>query len=89
VIRLFRDHRGARWEVVLGRESWGVQVALFVSRDEDAVRQTVLEAASQEEASRHLADLDEEGIDDLFQRSEPRVPDGEPGMGREGNHEHG
>lgn len=73
MIRLYRDHRGARWEVVLGRESWGVQVALFVSRDEDAVRQSVLEASSQEEASRYLSGLDEEGIDELFQRSEPRV----------------
>jgi hypothetical protein len=87
VIRLYRDHRGARWEVVLGRESWGVQLALFVSRDEDAVRQTVLEAASREEASRQLAELDEEGIDELFQRSEPRVPD--PGAGQHDTNQDG
>lgn len=73
MIRLYRDHRGGRWEVLLGRESWGVQLALFVSRDEDAVRQTVLDATSQEEATRYLSDLDEEGIDEVFQKSERRV----------------
>jgi hypothetical protein len=72
MIRLYRDHRGGRWEVILGRESWGVLVALFVSRDEDDVRKVALEAESQEEANRHLAELDEEGVDELFQRSEPR-----------------
>jgi hypothetical protein len=89
VIRLYRDHRGARWEVVPGRESWGVHVVLFVSRDEDAVRQTVLKASSQEEASRYLSELDEEGIDELFQSSEPRVADPGEESARGGTDDHG
>lgn len=73
MIRLYRDHRGGRWEVVLGRESWGVLLALFVSRDEDAVRQVVLQVDSREEGSRLLEKMDEEALDELFQGSVPRT----------------
>jgi len=59
--------------VLLGRESWGVLLALFVSRDEDSVRQAVLEASSREQASQLLEELDEEGVDELFQQSVPRL----------------
>lgn len=72
MIRLYRDHRGGRWEVVLGRESWGVLVALFVSRDEDDVRRVVLDQKSREDAHEYLSGVDAEALDGLFQRSEPR-----------------
>lgn len=72
MIRSFRDETGGEWQVTLGRESWGVLVALFVARDGSEVRRTVLRAPSQEEASRDLLEMDDEALADLFRRSEPK-----------------
>lgn len=56
---------------MLGRESWGLQLALFVpagGRDEP-VRQTPLRASSQEEAAAELEAMDDAALADLLERS--------------------
>jgi hypothetical protein len=61
--------------VVLGRESWGTLLALFVPAgppDERIIRQTALNASGQDEAERELADLDDGALHLLFDRSTPK-----------------
>ena len=72
-MRAFTDDDDVRWEAVVGRESWGAFFAIFIPRGPGpAIRQTALEAASYEEATRELEALDGDGLTDLFQRSEPK-----------------
>jgi hypothetical protein len=67
----FVDRERREWDVVLGRESWGAFVALFVPRmDDDAViRQTALSASSYEAATQELAALDPAALQLLLDRS--------------------
>lgn len=79
-MRTFEDRTGASWDVVAGRESWGVMVAIFVPRDrggegtgdERGIRQARLGAASYEEAVGELGNLDDEGLGKLLGESELR-----------------
>ena len=68
-MRRFRDTSGRQWDVLLGRESWGANVALFVPVDDSAVRQTVLTAVAVEDAQQELDALDEAGLQALLDRS--------------------
>jgi hypothetical protein len=45
-MRRFTDRDGIRWDVVLGRESWGSLLALFVPAADGAVRQAPLQASA-------------------------------------------
>jgi hypothetical protein len=67
----FTDRNGLEWDVVLGRESWGAIVALFVprTRDDVAVRQTPLNVASYEAAVQELDSLDPAALQALLDRS--------------------
>lgn len=72
-MRRFRDHEDRGWEVVVGRESWGAFFAIFVPRDHDSrIRQTMLDAGSQKEATREIEELDREGIRELLEESKPK-----------------
>ncbi|HEX6135010.1 MAG TPA: hypothetical protein VFZ24_13670 [Longimicrobiales bacterium] len=73
-MRRFRDREGFEWDVVLGRESWGASVALFVPvTDTDrGVRQAVLTAAAYDAAVRELDGLDDPGLQALLDRSQPK-----------------
>lgn len=72
-MRLLVDPEGRRWDVVVGRESWGSFFAIFVPRGgADGPRQTLLGGVSNEEAERELEALDEDGLARLFQKSEPK-----------------
>lgn len=73
-MRTFEDESGARWDVVTGRESWGAIFAIFVPRGRGgrALRQTPLRASGYEEASEELAALDDAGLRELLDRSEPK-----------------
>ncbi|HUH12333.1 MAG TPA: hypothetical protein VMK65_04455 [Longimicrobiales bacterium] len=68
----FEDTEGGRWDVVVGRESWGALYALFIPRGEGGVRQTPLAAASHEEAMQEVEEAGGEGLRELFRRSEPK-----------------
>lgn len=67
------------WDVVLGRESWGASVALFVppTSSDLEVRQAPLQAATQDGAVRELDGLDDAALQALFDRSTGR----QEGMG--------
>ena len=75
-MREFVDATGERWDVILGRESWGAFYLLFVPggerRSDVPVRRAIVEEESQVEASRMLMGATEEELQAFFQRSEPR-----------------
>ncbi|MGH7552144.1 MAG: hypothetical protein ACREMQ_03855 [Longimicrobiales bacterium] len=71
-MRAFVDQKGIRWDVVLGRESWGALYALFVPSTAGPVRQTLLAAEDRLDAQRHLDEMDESGLQELLNRSEPK-----------------
>jgi hypothetical protein len=72
-MRRFTDAEGRLWDAVLGRESWGVLFAIFVPvTSGPAVRQTPLPAEAVERASADLADLDDDELRSLFERSVPK-----------------
>lgn len=66
----FTDADGNRWDVVLGRGSWGTHVALFVPVEHEApVRQTQLMADAWDAAQDELDACAPDGFQDLFDRS--------------------
>ena len=59
------------WDIVVGRESWGTVVAMFIPRAGDAPpRQTVLESVSADGALEWLRGLSAEELQDLFDKAE-------------------
>ena len=70
-MRRFTDPSGDAWDVVVGRESFGTMLALFVpaAGNRAGPRQTVLAAVSQVDAE---AELDAARLDALFERSTPK-----------------
>ena len=74
-MRDYVDDRGRRWDVLVGRESWGALYALFVpagAAGAEGVHQTLLETSSYEGAQRLLHEADEDTLTDLFRRAEPK-----------------
>lgn len=74
-MRRFTDADGREWDVVLGRESWGVHYALFVPRGRTrsaTSRQALLDASGYGAAETALARMGDEAVARLFERSEPR-----------------
>jgi hypothetical protein len=78
-MRYLQDQGGTTWDVVLGRESWGASVALFVPPAASGmpVRQTQLAAVAHDQAARDLESMDEAALRALFDRSTPK-PEGSP-----------
>lgn len=64
-MRAFHDALGRRWQVVLGKESWGTLVLLFSPDDGGESRTSVLTAETMLAAS---AELDAMSDDDLRAR---------------------
>ena len=59
-MRTFESADGSGWEVVVGRESWGVCYAIFLPREGGGPpRQAMLKAASMQEALAELGALDD------------------------------
>jgi len=51
-VRRFEDEKGGVWDAVVGRESWGAVVVLFVPRSGDGpARQAAIPANGFEEAT--------------------------------------
>ena len=70
-MRRFQDRSGIEWDVVLGRESWGSNVALFVPPTASSldVRQAPLRASAYDAAVREIEELDDAALEALFDRS--------------------
>ena len=59
-MRLFEGADGREWEVVVGRESWGVCYAIFLPRQGDGgPLQAMLKATSMQEARGELMGMDD------------------------------
>jgi hypothetical protein len=71
-MRRFVDREGAAWDVVLGRESWGTLLALFVPAGAGAVRQAPLQASAYDAATQELNELEEAALQELLDRSAPK-----------------
>jgi len=72
-MRAFVDRDGARWGVVLGRESWGTLLLLFVPAAGGLpVRQAFFPAVSYDIAVVELDRLTDERLQQLLDAAEPR-----------------
>jgi hypothetical protein len=73
-MRRFLGEDGREWEVVVGRESWGTVVAIFVPKEGGGLpRQTLLEATTTDEALRDLQRIPEEKLRVLLERSKVKT----------------
>ena len=69
-MRRFTDRRGDRWDVVLGRESWGALYALFVPGGNAPIRQAPLAASAYDQAMQQLDAMDEQELQRLLDGSQ-------------------
>ena len=66
-MRLFRDLEGREWEAIVGRESWGTVVAIFLLREESGPpRQILLEGSSADEGARLLMEMTQAQLQELL-----------------------
>lgn len=70
-MRTITDNGGTRWDVTVGRESYGIQVLLFSPQSSGGVRKAALEAGTRLAAERELAALSEPDLLDRLDRSQP------------------
>jgi len=69
-MRRFVDSAGNRWDVVLGRESWGTLVLLFVPGDNGPVRQAYFPAKRYDSSATELDEMSDAGLQQLLDASE-------------------
>jgi len=66
----FDDRAGLRWDIVLGRASWGTHVALFVPVGHDApVRQAMIDGDAWDQVMAELENIGPAGWQGLLDRS--------------------
>lgn len=70
-MRRIQDAQGDPWDVMLGRESYGMQVLLFVPCGGGGVRKAMLAADTRVDAQAELDALDDAG---LLERLSASVP---------------
>lgn len=68
-MREFLDAAGRRWDVAVGKESWGTLVLLFAPRFEGRVRRHVLAVETAREAGVVLTNMTEEELRSLLDAS--------------------
>ena len=69
-MRGFQDAEGRLWEVMVGRESWGTIVAIFILQAETGpARQSLLDVKSAAEGNRLLLSLSPEELQSLLGKS--------------------
>lgn len=69
-MRRFTDRLGQSWDVVLGRESWGTLLALFVPVGSGPpVRQASLRATAADAGTQELDDMDDAALQSLLEGS--------------------
>ncbi len=73
-MRKFVDERGWRWDVIVGRESWGSLYALFIPGAGVTAqpRQALLDAVSLQAANEAIDTMHMQELRRLFERSEPK-----------------
>jgi hypothetical protein len=69
-MREFVDPLGSRWNVVVGRESYGTFVLLFDRRDAPETRRLVLAPETAADAERELEELTDEELQARLAQSE-------------------
>jgi len=72
-MRKFTDHGGVAWEAVLGRESWGGLVLLFVPPAGGPLRQAFFPADSYDIAVVELDSMPEAQLRQLLDESQPTM----------------
>jgi hypothetical protein len=73
VLIAFSAADGTEWDVVVGRESWGTVVAMFVPRKGNAPpRQAVMDTSSSEEALTLLRNMSQRELQDLLDKATPK-----------------
>ena len=70
-MRRFRDAQGRPWELWVGRESWGVLVALLVPLDGGATRRSPLSSFAPDDAQREVDAMGEDQLLTLLSQSVP------------------
>lgn len=70
-MRSFTDVGGARWQVVLGKESWGTLVLLFSPLAGGDTRTSILAAETSFEANAELDALSDDDLRDRLRTSRP------------------
>jgi len=69
-MRRFTDRSGKRWDIVVGRESWGTLVALFVpEKSAETSRQAQIAANSYDAAVKDIDEADDAALQALLDRS--------------------
>jgi len=71
-MRRFVDEQGLGWDVVVGRESWGGMVALFVPQSGD-VMQKALSADSHAEAQAVLESATDAELRAMLAQAQPKT----------------
>jgi hypothetical protein len=72
-MHFFSDRAGHRWQIVIGRESWGSYLAFLVPVDRsEPVRWAPLRAVSQDAAQDEIDALGEPGLQKLLDDSRVR-----------------
>lgn len=71
-MKRFVDDQGREWDVVLGRESWGALLALFVPRGAGSARQARLKSSDYNAAQQALDRLDDAALAELLRNSEEK-----------------
>lgn len=69
-MRAFHDQQGRRWEAVVGRESYGIQVLLFLPAGGGEVRKAVMASSTRLEAHRELDALSDIELCERLARSQ-------------------
>jgi hypothetical protein len=70
-VRSFTDDAGTRWEVTLGKESWGTLVALFAPAGGGDARTSILTADTMFDASAELDSLSDDALRERLRASRP------------------
>ena len=68
-VRRYVDEQGRQWDVVLGRESWGSLLALFVPRGSGTPRQSMLATSDYNAAQQELDALDDAALAEMLRNS--------------------
>jgi len=70
-VRAFTDDAGRRWQVVLGKESWGTLVLLFSPADGGDTRTSVLAAETSFAANAELDAMSDHQLRERLRDSRP------------------
>jgi hypothetical protein len=70
-VRSFTDDAGARWEVFLGKASWGTLILLFTPARGGETRASILHAETALAANAELDALSDDDLRDRLRDSRP------------------